>query len=518
MSIRSFFVIGSLLLGLSAGVASAASNSVFDADADGVPDDRDSCPYTPVGIGVHADGCSTRGDEDEDGIPDVVDACPLSPGGAVVDSQGCALDEDIDGVADGVDRCPMSPLGALVNASGCAAGQRPRPDVARRAPVLPPAQAAPPLPPPVVARPAPAAPFTPPPAVRAALPYTPPPPPAVPSAVSRPTASPPAPVYPRPAAAATQPQLPAPHLPPIVGSAPGTGATPSAASPSPSQQLAVRTEPERTYYFDEGDSDLSWSAERAIKQTAHDLMPELEKNPGANLVLSGHSDTKSDGLNAARLATARAQAVRNELIRAGVPAARISLRVPGVGEPRFVGASLARNCRVELRVSGRQGPTAPPIVAIAAPSSVAAPVAAPAVVVAAPAPVIPPSPVAAVPAVTPAPPPKRVVTAPAEHSLANASVNFLPYSAMLDGEAMKVVDAFVQTSTRPMLADVAARVVITGGIEGAETGAAALRLAESRAASVSLYLVSLGLPRNRVEVSSQAQTGARRTDLSLVSR
>jgi hypothetical protein len=34
---------------------------------------------------------------------------------------------------------------------------------------------------------------------------------------------------------------------------------------------------------------------------------------------------------------------------------------------------------------------------------------------------------------------------------------------------------------------------------------------------VSAYLVSLGLPHNRIDISNQAQTGERRVDVSVVS-
>lgn len=514
MSIRSFVAIGSLLVGLVASEAQAVARPLLDGDADGVRDDRDACPYTPLGITVHPDGCSTPGDEDEDGIADVADACPLSPGGAVVDGQGCALDEDVDGVADGVDRCPLSPMSALVNANGCAPGQSPLPGVARRAPVITVQAAAAPL----ARAPAASAPpaSVPPRSVPAA-----PVPAQASAAVSRPLPPVPVPVLKRPAAPLATPApaaLPTPPLPALSTPAPAPVAPTPAVSP-----ITVRSEPERTFYFDEGETGLSWAAERAIKQSARDLLPELEKNPAASLVLSGHADTKSDGNSAPRVATARAQAVRGELIAAGVPAQRIVLRVPGVGEPRFFGASLARNCRVELRVSGRQtgspvvrAASAAPIPAITSPAPTASSaMAAPEVAL------LPALATAAVPPLVPvaAPAPAREdLPDPPPPSAGNASVMFPPFSAVLDDSAMKSLDAFVQHGTRAMLADVAARVVITSGIGSGETGTAALRLAESRAASVSVYLVALGLPRNRVEVSAASQTGTRRTDVSIIGR
>lgn len=435
-----------LFFGLLVAIPALGAGSVpplaFDGDADGVPDDRDACPYTPRGIVVGPNGCSTVGDEDEDGVPDAIDACPLSPAGAIVDAQGCALDSDTDGVADGVDACPATPVGVRVDARGCGPGERAvalaprRPRVAAVAPAVEQAAA-----------PAPVA----------------------------------APIAP-PVAAGVAPDA-APVLSPVVTTA----------------ALDRRAEPERTFYFDKRSAKLSRSVSRAIKDTAAALRPELESNPSAGLMVSGHADTKSDGADAPRLAAARATAVRDALIDAGVPPQRVSVRVPGVNEPRFDGANLERNCRVELRVLTRLGTESLPAPTPAATIAAAPP----------PAAVVKPA-QAASPSVPP------TTAAPTRDG--STSVAFAPYSAMLDDSAIGTLNRFVQDSTRPLLADAAARVVVISGVDAGETGAAALRLAESRGASVLAYLVSLGLPRNRVELSNDAQTGTRRAELSLVGR
>lgn len=103
-------------------------------------------------------------------------------------------------------------------------------------------------------------------------------------------------------------------------------------------------------------------------------------------------------------------------------------------------------------------------------------------------------------------------------ALAQATVRFEPFSAVLTDEAIQVLNGFVHTGTRVMLADTASRVQIVSGIGPGEAGATAQRLSESRAASVSAYLVSLGLPNSRMEISSQTQTGERRADVRVVSR
>jgi len=88
-----------------------------DADGDGVPDDRDTCPGTPLGALVDVNGCPIDGDKD--GVPDGLDRCAATPLGAKVDSYGCPLDSDKDGVYDGIDQCANTPSGVTVDARGC---------------------------------------------------------------------------------------------------------------------------------------------------------------------------------------------------------------------------------------------------------------------------------------------------------------------------------------------------------------------------------------------------------------
>ncbi|PYP34108.1 MAG: hypothetical protein DMD49_01285 [Gemmatimonadetes bacterium] len=89
----------------------------LDTDQDGVPDGIDQCPDTPVGTPVDATGCAM--DADHDGVPDGIDKCPDTPAGATVDATGCPSDSDHDGVLDGIDKCPDTPAGATVDATGC---------------------------------------------------------------------------------------------------------------------------------------------------------------------------------------------------------------------------------------------------------------------------------------------------------------------------------------------------------------------------------------------------------------
>jgi len=94
-----------------------------DIDGDGVANGLDTCPNTPIGETVDANGCSdTQKDTDSDGVTDDIDTCPDTPNGETVDANGCSdsqKDTDGDGVTDDVDTCPDTPDGATVDNQGC---------------------------------------------------------------------------------------------------------------------------------------------------------------------------------------------------------------------------------------------------------------------------------------------------------------------------------------------------------------------------------------------------------------
>lgn len=89
----------------------------LDSDGDGVPDFRDLCPDTPKRIPVDDFGCPF--DSDGDGVPDYLDKCPNTPVGVDVDAKGCPLDSDLDGIPDYLDECPDSAPGEIVDEKGC---------------------------------------------------------------------------------------------------------------------------------------------------------------------------------------------------------------------------------------------------------------------------------------------------------------------------------------------------------------------------------------------------------------
>lgn len=75
-----------------------------DTDGDGVYDDRDQCPNTPLGTQVDSFGCPVPLDSDGDGVTDDRDQCPNTPAGAQVDANGCEIVEEAAAAcADGRD-------------------------------------------------------------------------------------------------------------------------------------------------------------------------------------------------------------------------------------------------------------------------------------------------------------------------------------------------------------------------------------------------------------------------------
>jgi len=130
------------------------ADCVTDSDLDGVPEEIDLCPDTPLGELIDLDGCACfevdsdgdgvddcddecpldfgddpfgcpceEFDDDLDGVDNCFDLCPDTPLNTVVTEEGCPcneFDEDDDGINDCFDDCPNTPLGADVDADGCA--------------------------------------------------------------------------------------------------------------------------------------------------------------------------------------------------------------------------------------------------------------------------------------------------------------------------------------------------------------------------------------------------------------
>jgi OOP family OmpA-OmpF porin len=84
-------------------VAATPRVALKDTDGDGVPDIDDLCPEVPGPASNH--GCPVMTDRDADGVPDDIDRCPDVPGPR--ENFGCPwADKDGDGVPDKDDKCP----------------------------------------------------------------------------------------------------------------------------------------------------------------------------------------------------------------------------------------------------------------------------------------------------------------------------------------------------------------------------------------------------------------------------
>lgn len=267
-----------------------------------------------------------------------------------------------------------------------------------------------------------------------------------------------------------------PSPPPAVAQSPSSKprATAVAQTARESMSGAVAQPPIRVILvpFVDGEAVLKGSAE--IDEAVDVYGSALRALPHAVLLISGHSDPAADGSAGRGLAASRAVAVRRELLARGVAERQLHMQVAGAVEPRLSGAFPAPKARAEIRLL-TGGKRAPVRVTAAAESPVESPA------------VSSPSPRARVPA----PPSLRV--------------GFKPYSAFLEPKDRAALDHFTKVVLARKGQDV---VMVTGAIGDEETGRAAHRLAESRAATVRAYLVSAGLQRSDVRLAAGAADNA----------
>lgn len=98
-----------------------------------------------------------------------------------------------------------------------------------------------------------------------------------------------------------------------------------AAAPPPPPAMAPRAMPPATVYFDTGSSTLSPQAMTSIQQVG----ANYKATGNATVALTGHTDTVGAPDLNMTLAQRRADAVRNALVREGVPAAAITTVAQG---------------------------------------------------------------------------------------------------------------------------------------------------------------------------------------------
>jgi outer membrane protein OmpA-like peptidoglycan-associated protein len=219
-----------------------------------------------------------------------------------------------------------------------------------------------------------------------------------------------------------------------------------------------------TLYFEPRSSKLVSDSLTLLQQQPDSLSGVLGARPQASLIVVGHADTRSDGDRAALAAARRAESVQQQLVQLGIPAGRIAVRSSGVNEPRFSGGELALNCRVELYV---YDPSARPGWNLGSAGLL------------------------------------KTAYLPE----AAASVRFQPYSALLDPEATRALDRFLETRIAAPKPKRAVRVRLTGLIDPAETAMPSGPLARGRVEAVRSYLLSAGLGAGLVEVDATPGVG-----------
>jgi hypothetical protein len=98
-----------------------------DSDGDGITDDFDQCPGTPLGALTNAVGCAANQlDEDFDGVTNDQDFCGSTPFRDHVNALGCStaqFDADGDGVPNMFDQCPNTDPAMTADIDGCSQDQ-----------------------------------------------------------------------------------------------------------------------------------------------------------------------------------------------------------------------------------------------------------------------------------------------------------------------------------------------------------------------------------------------------------
>jgi len=135
-------------------------------------------------------------------------------------------------------------------------------------------------------------------------------------------------------AAAPVPPPPAPATPPQLAATP----------PAPPEAKQPRS---FLVFFDSNKAALTADAQRVIGEAAD----EYRQFAPVRMVVLGHADLVGNPAANQRLSQRRAKAVLTALIRAGIPADRITAGAFGEGQPAFVtpdGVAEPQNRRVEI--------------------------------------------------------------------------------------------------------------------------------------------------------------------------
>lgn len=101
------------------------------------------------------------------------------------------------------------------------------------------------------------------------------------------------------------------------------------------------------FYFDDGSAAINMNLKKYLKNIA----AEIKKIKYSKIYVDGYTDNRGDNLANNRLSRARANGVRSELIKNGVPAKKIQARAYGSVKPiasNDTKAGRVQNRRIEI--------------------------------------------------------------------------------------------------------------------------------------------------------------------------
>ncbi len=120
-------------------------------------------------------------------------------------------------------------------------------------------------------------------------------------------------------------------------------AAPAAVAAVEAPEIAEVGEPLIKLYFDSGKAELPANAAEEVAK----VVAKLQEEPAKLVLISGYHDETGGAAVNAEVAKARALAVKDVLIAAGIPADKVNLRKPAI---TLGGGEAAEARRVEVRV------------------------------------------------------------------------------------------------------------------------------------------------------------------------
>ena len=120
-------------------------------------------------------------------------------------------------------------------------------------------------------------------------------------------------------------------------------AAPAAVAAVEAPEIAEVGEPLIKLYFDSGKAELPTNAAEEVAK----VVAKLQEEPAKLVLISGYHDETGGAAVIAEVAKARALAVKDALIGAGIPADKVNLRKPAI---TLGGGEAAEARRVEVRV------------------------------------------------------------------------------------------------------------------------------------------------------------------------